>query len=345
MALEMPAVADHPNRHPFKGVLTKLDQPSTRPPEGSGNRRVILPREVAQSALSSILGMAVDYQNAVGHDPQKKIGVITAAHIVGDDVTVEGFFYAKDFPAEVAEIRALGARMGMSYELADVRVESLDAPILTIASCVFTGAAILLRDKAAYHATSLAAAAEQEENPMEELIKQLMAQSTSQTEVLGKLLEAQTATNTLLAAANVAKEEQDDTDGDSADGGAKPGKRDEVKAKAKKGAKAPDEEADDMDAGADAVTTQLAAMAAEIATLKAAAAKPPIVPPGEPDRKTLSGDVLTLLAKAGVGSSVNDEGKLSAAALDEALSKTAMNVTERLAFKTSLRKAGALEVQ
>lgn len=345
MALEMPELdAEHPNRHPFKGVLTKLDQPSTRPPEGSSNRLVILPSRVAASALATILGMAVDYKDGVGHDPQKKIGVITAAHIVGDDVVVEGILYAQDFPAEVAQIRAMRGQMGMSYELAHVRVDDLDAPQLTISSCVFTGAAILRKDKAAYHATSLAAAAQQEETDMEmnELITKLLAQGAAQTEAMTKLADAQVATNALLAAGNIAKEEQDDTDGDSADGGAKPGKRDQVKAK--KNDKAPDEEADDMDASGDGVVAQLAAMASEIATLKAAAAKPTPTPTPEPDRKTLSGDALTLLAKAGIGPNAAEDGKMSAAAVDEALSKTGMSIAERLAFKTSLRKSGALDV-
>ena len=44
--------------------------------------------------------------------------------------------------------------MGMSYELADARVEDMRAEVWKLTKVTFTGAAILLRDKAAYRATS-----------------------------------------------------------------------------------------------------------------------------------------------------------------------------------------------
>ena len=44
--------------------------------------------------------------------------------------------------------------MGMSYELADAHVADMQAPLWTLTRATFTGAAILLRDKAAYRATS-----------------------------------------------------------------------------------------------------------------------------------------------------------------------------------------------
>jgi hypothetical protein len=44
--------------------------------------------------------------------------------------------------------------MGMSYELADARVEDMRAEVWKLTRVTFTGAAILLREKAAYRATS-----------------------------------------------------------------------------------------------------------------------------------------------------------------------------------------------
>jgi hypothetical protein len=44
--------------------------------------------------------------------------------------------------------------MGMSYELADAHVADMHAQLWTLTRATFTGAAILLRDKAAYRATS-----------------------------------------------------------------------------------------------------------------------------------------------------------------------------------------------
>ena len=44
--------------------------------------------------------------------------------------------------------------LGMSYEIADARVEDMRADIWKLTRVTFTGAAILLREKAAYRATS-----------------------------------------------------------------------------------------------------------------------------------------------------------------------------------------------
>jgi hypothetical protein len=47
-----------------------------------------------------------------------------------------------------------GSLMGMSYELADAHVADMAASVWTLTRATFTGAAILLRDKAAYRDTS-----------------------------------------------------------------------------------------------------------------------------------------------------------------------------------------------
>ena len=44
--------------------------------------------------------------------------------------------------------------MGMSYELADAHVADMHARVWTLTQATFTGAAILLREKAAYRGTS-----------------------------------------------------------------------------------------------------------------------------------------------------------------------------------------------
>jgi len=44
----------------------------------------------------------------------------------------------------------------MSYEIADVRVEDTRAAIWILTEVIFTGAAVLRRDKAAYHNTWIA---------------------------------------------------------------------------------------------------------------------------------------------------------------------------------------------
>ncbi len=178
MAIAMPDVEGHPNRKPFKGVLTRVDQPSDAPPGGSGGRRVIIPSDVARQALPSLLGMGVDCDpegNFDGHDARFKIGLITAADVVGDAVEIEGFFYANDFPDIWEAIQAEKHALGFSYEC-KVRIRDLDAEFWVAESCVFTGAALLYKAKAAYQTTSLAAKAESENQSMnEEQLKQLLA--------------------------------------------------------------------------------------------------------------------------------------------------------------------------
>src|SRR3954465_801717 len=82
MAIEMPRVSAHPNRLPFRGVLTILDAPSDRPPAGARGHRVVLTRDAAEAALPSLIGMAVDFTAGLdGHDARRKVGIITSAGI------------------------------------------------------------------------------------------------------------------------------------------------------------------------------------------------------------------------------------------------------------------------
>src|SRR3954447_23891689 len=97
MAIEMPVVDGHPNREPFCGVLTLVDVASDKPPAGARGHRVVLSRAAAEAALPSLLGMALDYAPALDrHDTRRKVGVITRADIVGKQVELSGYLYAKD---------------------------------------------------------------------------------------------------------------------------------------------------------------------------------------------------------------------------------------------------------
>ena len=156
LAVTLPEVAGHPNRVPFEGVLTLVDEPSNRPPSGARGHRVILTRLAATSALPSLLGMAVDYTPAWdGHDARRKCGIITQADVEANRLQVSGYLFAKDFPEVEQEVQRRGhGIMGMSYELADAHVADMSAEIWTLTRATFTGAAILLREKAAYRDTS-----------------------------------------------------------------------------------------------------------------------------------------------------------------------------------------------
>ena len=156
MAIRIPPVKGHPNRLDFEGILTLVDAASDRAPAGARGHRVLLTREAAEAALPSLLGMAVDYRPGWdGHDAKRKIGVITEANVVGRRLTVGGYLYARDFPEATEAIRASAPEaMGMSYELADAQVADMRDEVWKLTRATFTGAAILLRDKAAYRATS-----------------------------------------------------------------------------------------------------------------------------------------------------------------------------------------------
>lgn len=159
MAVMMPEVDGHPNRIPFDGVLTRLDEASTRPPSGAKGHRVVLTKEAAEEALPSLLGMAIGFTPSYdGHDVRRKCGLITEANIVGRELRVKGYVYGRDFPEVVKQMdaAATAGSMGMSYELADAHVEDMLAHVWVLTRATFTGAAVLLREKAAYRHTSFA---------------------------------------------------------------------------------------------------------------------------------------------------------------------------------------------
>jgi hypothetical protein len=169
---------------------------------------VVLTKAAAEAALPSLLGMALDYAPSFDrHDVRRKVGVITSAEVVGRNLEVGGYLYAKDFPEIVVEIgkagvrrrrsgmglRSEGARLraslaaavgqirtllarrddprrddaawalqaatvpigplGMSYEIANAVLEDTRARVWVLKQVMFTGAAILRKDKAAYQET------------------------------------------------------------------------------------------------------------------------------------------------------------------------------------------------
>ena len=231
MAIDLPPFAAHPNRAPFRGVLTLVDTPSDSAPAGGRGHRVLITRAAAERAIPSLLGMALDYAPSLDrHDARRKVGIITEANVISARVSasaaapekstsgakaleflgaataglkacsthlksagkkacstplsaagsrpsalesrkrpdavsrleIAGYIYAHDFPDLMRELNAQREiagqtraphKLGMSYEIADARIDDLKAPIWTITEFTFTGAAILRRDKAAYRST------------------------------------------------------------------------------------------------------------------------------------------------------------------------------------------------
>ena len=200
MALDMPEVGNHPNKMPFKGVLTRIDQPSDAPPGGASGKRTLIPRAVAEQALPTLLGMAVDFtQKFDGHDAQQKIGLITGAEIVGDAIEIEGYFYAKDFPETCKKIRAEKGALGFSFE-ADARIQDANADVWELSHCVFTGAAVLYKDLAAYTTTSLSAQAEKDkEMELKEIMEAVQSISAGMATLTKEVAEIKAGKGASLA--------------------------------------------------------------------------------------------------------------------------------------------------
>ena len=181
MSLMVPDVKGHPNRHPFSGIVTRIGQPSDKAPGGSMGKRVILTPEAVEAAIPSMLGMGVDYSHDFnGHDPERKIGIVTDAKAKGDALHIKGFFYAADFPHIVQEIVANRRALGWSYELiVNAGGSQVAGDFLVVSDFVFTGAAVLRKDAAAYSTTTLAAASED----------QTMAEHEADVKVMQKIHE------------------------------------------------------------------------------------------------------------------------------------------------------------
>src|SRR5579863_3095878 len=130
MAVAMPEVKGHPNRAAFSGVLTMVDVPSQRAPSGAKGHLVVLTRKAAEAALPSLLGMALDYSPGLDrHDVRRKVGVITRAEIVGRNVELGGYLFARDFPEIVEEIAK--ARPGTGPKLSDpIRAKLMRAGVI-----------------------------------------------------------------------------------------------------------------------------------------------------------------------------------------------------------------------
>ena len=374
VALEMPEVDDHPNRMPFSGVLVRVDQASDAPPGGSSGHCTYIPTSVAEAALPSLLGMAVDFTpNLDGHNKRSKIGIITEAEIDGDAIHIKGFFYASDFPEECARIKAEKDRLGFSYEC-QARIQDLDADPWVFEHCVFTGAAVLLKHLAAYQTTSLAASADQEletemDPKLKEIFDQLVASMAAVTKEVADLkanaakvpqnLDANAThdkvkphadrlracaaameadgigTHPTNGHANVLRHMAAKMEGESLLGTLPHIYRDHDFLQQKVEATMNDEAKKRFEA----IEASIASVATVLNDVKAKAFEAAAAP----QRQTLSPEVRTLLAKAGMTEAAEDGSlKLTASQVDEMFAKLGLTGSDRIAARLKLRESGVL---
>jgi len=50
---QVEAGVQHPNKMKFRGVLVRLDEASTKPPNGSGGHKILVSTDVAKRRLST----------------------------------------------------------------------------------------------------------------------------------------------------------------------------------------------------------------------------------------------------------------------------------------------------
>lgn len=372
MAIEMPRM-EHPNRMPFTGILTRVDQPSDAPPHGSTGKRTLIPSSVAESALPSLLGMAVDFTpNLDGHDRQAKIGLITEANVEGDALHIAGFFYASDFPEECSRIQAEKDALGFSYEC-QARIRDLEADIWEVDYCIFTGAAVLYKDLAAYQTTSLQAKAESNTQEISQMdMKELMEAINglqAGIETLNKDVTELKANGTANLSANKAKEMvavhcaglRACADNMEAAGIGLHAERGHVKVlrhmAARMEAEAAlgnvphiyrdhdyvfDSAADKQHKADDKAMGELMAAVGDLGTKLADLQAKAFAEAKEPERKTFSPEIKSLLAKAGIDEAAATEGKVTVDTVDKFLDAAGIKGVKAIETKLKLRQAGVL---
>jgi hypothetical protein len=143
----------------FTGTMTRLDLASDKAPEGSGGKRVVIPRAVAARTLAQLRGKPVNMTSTLaGHDQKQVIGVILDAQIVDDELRVQGVLFDKNRADLTALVTKHVGVLGMSFEASSVATRD-QGGISVITDLNWTGAALLRRDKAAYSSTSVQLAA------------------------------------------------------------------------------------------------------------------------------------------------------------------------------------------
>jgi hypothetical protein len=151
------AQIDHPNELKFTGTLVRLDEASTKAPNGSQGHRILIPKALAERKYKTLIGMGINYATDLDqHQPTRKVGVIKKAWIEGNAILVSGVIWKKDFPDAEKDLKQKD--LGMSFEASDIDVVDAKADIWTLKDLCFTGAAILYKASAAYFKTEALAA-------------------------------------------------------------------------------------------------------------------------------------------------------------------------------------------
>ena len=190
--------ASNPDVLPFEATLGYVDTPTDATPCGgySGYNTVLSSENID---IESLQGSGVNVywgwwpeDNLAHHNPRFKVGVIDEAYLEGTAIKAKGHLWKNDFPDVCEVVENAKDSLGFSVEVYSDGIK-LDHAGKT-ATCLgvhFTGASILYKSKAAFQKTSIMCSIKENEEEMNEEVKQaLEAQNKAVDEKFGALNDA-----------------------------------------------------------------------------------------------------------------------------------------------------------
>jgi uncharacterized coiled-coil protein SlyX len=289
--------------------------------------------------------------------------------VIDGELRVGGFIYAADFPKVAAAIKANKDLLGFSYEARELYCDDPDANPVRITDCVFTGATILLKQKAAYRHTRLAANAAGElkmdkevQDALDAAVKKvtdlITPLATSITTLSAAVEEMKTKPAAVQAKAEAHAKKFDDLAAsmvaDGMDASTLVRQAAYIRSEGAAGRLVTTFPANlaaagggpvDQSAAITAVVTaalkpfedKIAAQGTTIKDLSAAIAKGAT----QPERKTLPANITALLAKSGIKIEDGQTEKLPIDKVNEALA--GLPALQRITAKDGLAKAGLID--
>lgn len=161
--LEIAANASNPNRHPIRGVLFQVDEPSPAIPAVGPGLPLYIPRSVAERDVvqAGVSGLPLDAHDSLSQHANEDIaGVMQSAAINGNDCEMVGFVWPWSRKKKVQSILKNANRLGMSINAMAKghQAEVNGTRVFWVDELRLMGANILYSDKATYRKTRLLAA-------------------------------------------------------------------------------------------------------------------------------------------------------------------------------------------
>lgn len=161
--LEIAASANNPNRHPIRGVLFQVDEPSPAIPAVGPGLPLYIPRSVAERDVvqAGVSGLPLDAHDSLSQHANEDIaGVMQSAAINGNDCEMVGFMWPWSRKEKVQRILKNADRLGMSINAMAKghQAEVNGTRVFWVDELRLMGANILYSDKATYRKTRLLAA-------------------------------------------------------------------------------------------------------------------------------------------------------------------------------------------